>query len=246
MARNPECEGLRGGSGGSGALGVPARGAEDGTARPGVEAASLVHDVNNLLTVVLGSLEQLRRQRLDDRGQVQLDRAHWGARQAGLLARQLLAAARGEVRPEVVDLNKAVGAFGAMMGGVAGDGVGLAVELAPAALPVRLDPGQLESRAAQPRAQRGGRDAGRRHGGHPHGGAADGRLGRSAHRRGRRVGHGHGHGARHRWAGIQMRSSRPRDGKAPAWACGRCSGSRPRLGANSTSRRRSGGALPFG
>ena len=152
MARNPECDGLRGGLGNPAVMSRPALEAEGGNTRslgdaalrPGAYGASLVHDLNNLLTVVLGSVEQLRRQHLDDRGQVQLDRASWGARQAGLLARQLLASARGETGPELLDLNRAVGTFGAMIGGVVGDGVGLAVELAPTELPARLDPSQLE------------------------------------------------------------------------------------------------------
>lgn len=58
----------------------------------GPAAASKVHDLCNALTVVLGSLEQLRRQSLDRRGQEQLDRAEWGAQHAGQLAREFLAA----------------------------------------------------------------------------------------------------------------------------------------------------------
>ena len=69
--------------------------------RPATEAAShdepvaaaLVHDLNNLLTVVLGSLEQLRRQPLDGRGQQQLERAEWAAWRAGQVAQEVLAAA---------------------------------------------------------------------------------------------------------------------------------------------------------
>ena len=55
--------------------------------------ASMVHDLTNVLTIVLGSLEQLRRQPLDERGQQQLERADRGAERAGQIAHQILALA---------------------------------------------------------------------------------------------------------------------------------------------------------
>ena len=57
------------------------------------EVASAVHSLIDMLTVVLGSLEQLHRQSLDERGQQQLDRAEWSAEHAGRLAHQILASA---------------------------------------------------------------------------------------------------------------------------------------------------------
>lgn len=113
--------------------------------RPGVLAAGMVHDLNNVLTVVLASLEQLRRQPLDSQGQRQLDRAQWGARQAARLARRVIALSRGEGGDgEAVDLNDVVGAFARTLGQAAGEGVGLVMEAAPGPLPARLDAGQLE------------------------------------------------------------------------------------------------------
>lgn len=44
--------------------------------------ADLIHEFKNLLTVIAGSLEQLRRQQLNDRGQQQLARAESGAQRA--------------------------------------------------------------------------------------------------------------------------------------------------------------------
>lgn len=113
-------------------------------------AAGMAHELNNLLTIVLSSLEQMRRQPLDARGQQQLARAQWGARQAGRLNRQVLSAARHESEDDaVVDLNRAVGAFARTMGqGAVGEGAGsearLVVETVSGPLPARLDPGQLE------------------------------------------------------------------------------------------------------
>lgn len=116
-----------------------------GAAYPGVVAAGMVHDLCNMLMIVLGSLEQLRRQPLDAHGQQQLDRAQWGARQAARLARQVLASSHGEAGGDgAVDLNEIAGAFGAVMGQAAGEAVSLAVETAPGTLPARLDAGQLE------------------------------------------------------------------------------------------------------
>lgn len=110
----------------------------------GALATGVAHEFNNLLTVVLGSLEQLRRQPLDERGQKQLDRAEWGVRQAGRLSRQVLSFAHlqsGEAR--IVDLNEALASFDALLGH-AGDRAGLVLQLAPQPLPARLEPGQLE------------------------------------------------------------------------------------------------------
>ena len=51
--------------------------------------ADAAHQWNNLLTVVLGSLEQLQRQALDERGAVQLERARSALDQANTLVQDL-------------------------------------------------------------------------------------------------------------------------------------------------------------
>ena len=113
-------------------------------------AAGMAHELNNLLTIVLASLEQMRRQPLDERGQQQLARAQWGARQAGRLTRQMLSSGRRESEDDpVVDLNETVGTFARTMGrGAMGQGADVAtrlvVETASGALPARLDAAQLE------------------------------------------------------------------------------------------------------
>ena len=99
------------------------------------------------MTVVLGSLEQLRRQPLDKQGRQQLARAEWGAWQAGQLTRRVLSQAQGgdgEAEVGVVDLNAAVGRFVAAIGPQVDEHVQLAAKLAPGPLPVRLDPALLE------------------------------------------------------------------------------------------------------
>ena len=57
---------------------------------PGMSAADATHEINNLLTVVLCSLEQLQRQALDARGRGQLERAQSAARQANDRLQQLV------------------------------------------------------------------------------------------------------------------------------------------------------------
>ena len=133
-----------------GVSGRPGAASPDAEATPtGAAAAGVIHDLRNALTVVLGGLEQLRRQPLDARGREQLARAEWGARHAARLARALLASGRGEdagtgADAELVDLNEAVRAFAVAMGQDAAGGVRLAVELAPGTLPARLGRGELE------------------------------------------------------------------------------------------------------
>lgn len=105
----------------------------------------VAHEFNNLLTVVLGSLEQLGRQTLDQRGREQLERALWGVRQADRLARRMLSApGLGSGEPLIVDVNAVVAEFGGMLGQIAGERVALSLELASRPLSTRLDPGLLQ------------------------------------------------------------------------------------------------------
>ena len=112
---------------------------------PGSLGAEAAHELANLMTVVTGSLRQLRRQPLDRQGQQQLTRAEWGAWQAVRLTRQVLSQAQGDDgEAEVVDLNAAVDGFVAAIGPQVDEHVRLAAELAPGRLPVRLEPALLD------------------------------------------------------------------------------------------------------
>lgn len=109
-------------------------------------AAGFAHELNNLLTIMQGSLEQIHRhQALDERGQKQLERAEWAARQAGHLTQQILSVAQSETRQgQIADMNSLVTEFSRMVDQTVPEGVSLVLDLAPQPLPVRLDPGQLE------------------------------------------------------------------------------------------------------
>ena len=110
----------------------------------GLVSAGVAHEFSNLLTVLLGSLQQLRRQPLDARGDEQLDRAEWGARQAARLLRQFLSLARRQIgKPQLVNLNEAVQGFDKMLTHIAGENVEVALELASQPLLARVEPDQL-------------------------------------------------------------------------------------------------------
>jgi signal transduction histidine kinase len=108
--------------------------------------AGFAHELNNLLTVMQGSLEQLHRhQNLDERGQKQLERAEWAVRQASHLTQQILSFAQPETRQDQIsDINSLVTEFSRMADQMVPEGISLVLDLAPQPLPVRLDPGQLE------------------------------------------------------------------------------------------------------
>jgi signal transduction histidine kinase len=111
----------------------------------GAMATGVAHEFNNLLTIVLGSLEQLRRQTLDERGLEQLERAVWSVHQAGRLARQVLSFVRRDARQlQHVDLNAVIGEFDRIISHAASDRISLVWILCQEPLPVCLDPGQLE------------------------------------------------------------------------------------------------------
>jgi signal transduction histidine kinase len=136
--------------------GLPDRSGQDGDAgtaqhQPpraealGVVAVDIAHELNELLTIALGSLEQLRRQSLDERGQRQLERAEWSVRQAGQLAKKVLSFANNAVHDaQITDLNEVVHEFQEIAERAAGVGVAVAIKTAPEPLPARLDGGQLE------------------------------------------------------------------------------------------------------
>lgn len=111
----------------------------------GAMDADMAHELSNLMTVVLGSLEQLGRQPLDEKGRRQLARGEWSARHVAALTRRVLLQARGQDDAAgVVDLNAAVDGFATVMDGRADGDARIAVELAPGSLPVRLDAGLLD------------------------------------------------------------------------------------------------------
>jgi signal transduction histidine kinase/ActR/RegA family two-component response regulator len=109
-------------------------------------AGGIAHDFNNLLTGMIGYLKFAQRA-LAEGSQVRadVDEVERAARRAAALTSQLLSYARRQmVMPTVVQLNDTVTKVEPLLRRLIGEDVGIAVELAADAWPVRIDPGQLE------------------------------------------------------------------------------------------------------
>jgi two-component system cell cycle sensor histidine kinase/response regulator CckA len=109
-------------------------------------AGGVAHDFNNLLMLISGSAAQLVEEpELSDKSR-ELSRSILEAtRRAGTLTRQLLAFSRKHpTEPQVVDLNRVVSEMGKMLQKLFEDRIRLDMKLGSRALPVYVDPSQLE------------------------------------------------------------------------------------------------------
>ena len=108
-------------------------------------AGGVAHEINNMMTAVLG-FSALLLDRLDgDERAADVRQIHRAAERAAGITRQLLAFGRRQLlRPRVLDLNRLVGGLEPMMRRVLGEDKEFAAELAPELGRVRADPGQLE------------------------------------------------------------------------------------------------------
>jgi two-component system, cell cycle sensor histidine kinase and response regulator CckA len=108
-------------------------------------AGGVAHEINNMMTAVLG-FSALLLDRLDgDERAADVRQIHRAAERAAGITRQLLAFGRRQLlRPRVLDLNRLVGGMEPMVRRVLGEDKVFAAELAPDLGPVRADPGQLE------------------------------------------------------------------------------------------------------
>ncbi|HEY8570899.1 PAS domain S-box protein [Phenylobacterium sp.] len=108
----------------------------------------VAHDFNNMLAIVIGSLD-LARRRLD-RGQPGAERyleaAHEGASRAASLTQRLLAFSRQQpLTPRVTSLNKLVGGMSELLRRTLGETVEIETVLAGGLWLANVDPNQLES-----------------------------------------------------------------------------------------------------
>jgi len=112
----------------------------------GLLAGGVAHDFNNLLAVILG-FSELAVRKLPPGHPVaaQLTEVFDAARRGGELTRKLLAFSRKQIiQPRLLDVAASVADFTRMIGRIVGEDVELVVEPAPSAVPVRVDPVQLE------------------------------------------------------------------------------------------------------
>jgi PAS domain S-box-containing protein len=109
-------------------------------------ASGVAHDFNNLLTSMRGYAE-LARSSLPEGDSIRgdLDQVLAGADRASAITRKLLAFTRRQILdPVVVDPATILAELAPMLGSLLGDGVGLALEVAPDHGRILVDPTQLE------------------------------------------------------------------------------------------------------
>jgi PAS domain S-box-containing protein len=108
----------------------------------GALASGVAHEFNNLMTVVLASIERATAQATEESQKRHLARADSGAKRAGELASSLLSMAdRQPGDDRTIDLNQIVHDFEHVL---AAAEVAIHFDLAPMPLLVRVDPDQLE------------------------------------------------------------------------------------------------------
>ncbi len=109
-------------------------------------AGGIAHDFNNVLTVILSYSDILLETLApDDPGRPYADQIRAASERAASLTQQLLAFSRKQVlQPTVVDLNAVVSGLEPMLRRLIGEDVRLGIRLAPHAVPVLVDKGQME------------------------------------------------------------------------------------------------------
>ncbi len=109
-------------------------------------AGGVAHDFNNMLGVIIGHVGMLlQREDLDDQLRADLRDIEDAGRRSADLTRQLLAFARRQtVAPVRMDLNDTIGRLVSMLARLIGEDVRLVWQPDPAALPVRIDPSQVD------------------------------------------------------------------------------------------------------
>jgi CheY-like chemotaxis protein len=110
----------------------------------------VAHDFNNLLTVVTGHLDMAQRRLEATSGDARVTRnvraAIEGAQRAATLTHRLLAFSRqSPLKPEVVDLNKLVGAMSELIRRTLGEHISIETVLAGGLWRTEADPNQAES-----------------------------------------------------------------------------------------------------
>jgi PAS domain S-box-containing protein len=107
----------------------------------------IAHDFNNMLTVVIGSLDRLRRMPTNDAAaQRRIEMALEGATRCSDLTRQLLAFARRQpLQPQAVDLNSLVAGLADMVRRVLGESIEFSIDSGSGLWMAHTDPTQIES-----------------------------------------------------------------------------------------------------
>lgn len=111
----------------------------------GAMASGVAHEFNNLMTVVVSSVERATAAVVDERQRAQLHRADQAARRAGRLTQQMLSfAQRQHLDARPVDVAALVRDLDSILPRVAGEGVRVELDLPRDPAPATLDRGQFE------------------------------------------------------------------------------------------------------
>ncbi|HEX9464552.1 MAG TPA: response regulator [Alphaproteobacteria bacterium] len=106
----------------------------------------VAHDFNNLLMAIAGNLDLLTRHVSSDAAKKLIDAGHRAVRRGAQLTQSLLAFARRQIlRPETVDVNRAIDEFSDLLRRAAGDTVEMQMQLSPALNTSKIDSSQLMS-----------------------------------------------------------------------------------------------------
>jgi nitrogen-specific signal transduction histidine kinase/CheY-like chemotaxis protein len=107
----------------------------------------MAHDFNNVLGVIIGNLDLLKRLIRDNAAATELcGEALDGASRCTDLIRRLLAFARRQsLRPEITDMNALVGDVARLLGRILGEDIALSLHLDAGLRQVMADPSQLEA-----------------------------------------------------------------------------------------------------
>jgi len=108
-------------------------------------AGGVAHEINNMMTAVLGFSALVLKHLEDDPLATEVQQIHRAAERAADITKQLLAFSRRQLlRPQVLDLNRLVGSMEHMLRRMLGEDKVFAVDLAADLGRVRADPSQME------------------------------------------------------------------------------------------------------
>ena len=111
----------------------------------GSMASGMAHEFNNLMTVVLASLERAAEEQDEAKRSRQIGRANWGAQRAARLTSQMLSFARRQFHDnKVIEVGDLLRDFDNILDQMAGDGVRVTLDLPSEPLLVAIDAAQME------------------------------------------------------------------------------------------------------
>jgi signal transduction histidine kinase/CheY-like chemotaxis protein len=106
----------------------------------------MAHDFNNVLAVVIGSLELLQERKIDEESNKLVNTAIGAALRGADLTRSLLAFARRQpLKPQRIEIKDLIGNTTKLLKRTLGENIEITVDLSSNTWPVVIDPAQLES-----------------------------------------------------------------------------------------------------